>query len=92
MEEKGAGKLGFKFGVVNHSDADIGDLTLAVQVTTTAAKPEDPPFAEFEVKVQKLGPQELKEVTAVANTKLRAFELPDWQFIRAQGRVLSPAP
>ena len=92
LSEGGAGKLNVKFGVANHSEADIGDLQLKIKLTTSAAKPEDPPIAEFTSKVPALGPQELKDVTATAQTKLRIYELPDWQFIRAEVEILSPAP
>lgn len=92
LTEGGPGKLSVKFGVANHSEADIGDLTLKVKLTTSAAKPEDPPIAQFEAKVPALGPQELKDVSATAATKLRIYELPDWQFIRAEVEITSPAP
>ena len=92
LSEKGAGKLSVKFVVVNHSEADLGDLTLKIRLVTTASKPEDPPITEFEAKVPALGPQEIKDVSAEASTKLRIYELPDWQFIRAQVEILAPAP
>ena len=92
ISETAPGKLNIKFAVVNHSEADIGDLTLKIRLVTTAAKPEDPPITEFEAKVPSLGPQEIKDVSAAATTKLRIYELPDWQFIRAQVQILSPAP
>lgn len=87
LSEKGAGKLAVKFAVVNHSEADIGDLPMKIRLTTTAAKPEDPPILEFDAKVPQLGPQEMKEVTAMGTTKLRVYELPDWQFIRATAEI-----
>jgi hypothetical protein len=84
--------LKITFGVVNHSDADIGDLGLHVKLVTSAAKPEDPPIAEFDAKVPSLGPQENKDVSVIVPTKLRIYELPDWQFLRAQFEITSPAP
>jgi len=90
MSEQAPGKIAIKFAVVNHSDADIGDLGLKIRLITTAAKKEDPPITEFEVKVPKLGPQELKDVTGTGATKLRIYELPDWQFIRAAAEITSP--
>ena len=90
--EQGAGKLKITFAVVNHSEADIGDLGLKIKLLTTAAKPEDPPVAEFDAKVPSLGPQENKDVTVTVPTKLRIYELPDWQFLRAQFEITSPAP
>src|SRR6266851_1473852 len=84
LTEAAAGKLSVKFAVVNHSEADIGDLAVKVKLTTTAAKPGDQPVAEFDAKVPSLGPQEIKDVSASATTKLRIYELPDWQFLKAE--------
>jgi hypothetical protein len=92
ISETSPGKLNVKFAVVNHSEADIGDLTLKIKLVTTASKPEDPPLTEFEAKVPALGPQEIKDVSATAATKLRIYELPDWQFIRAEVEITAPAP
>jgi hypothetical protein len=92
ISETAAGKLNIKFVVINHSEADIGDLTLKIRLVTTAAKPEDPPITEFEAKVPGVGPQEIKDVSAMATTKLRIYELPDWQFIKAEVEITSPAP
>jgi hypothetical protein len=92
LSEMGSGKIVVKFAVINHSDADIGDLVLNVKLTTTAAKPEDPPITQFEAKVPALGPREIKDVSASASTKLRIYEMPDWQFIRAEAEITSPAP
>ena len=92
LGEGGTGKLSVKFVVVNHSDADIGDLGLHVKLFTTADKPEDPAFVEFDAKVPSLGPKEVKDVDASASTKLKVYEIPDWQFIRAEVQITSPAP
>ncbi len=43
ITESGAGKLKITFAVINHSEADIGDLGLKVTLTTSAAKPGDAP-------------------------------------------------
>lgn len=90
-EEK-EGNLKVQFGVVNHSSADIGDLQLRVVVTTNVAKPDDPPIGEFKVTVKDVGPNELKDVTGIMPTKLKVYELPDWQFLRAKFEILSPPP
>jgi hypothetical protein len=92
INEKSAGKLDIKFAVINHSQADIGDLKMKVKLITTASKPEDPPIAEFEATVPALGPMEVKDGTGTATTKLRVYEMPDWQFIKAQAEITSPAP
>jgi hypothetical protein len=92
LSEAGGGKLKIKFIVVNHSEADIGDLGVKVRLTTGSAKPDDPPIAEFNAKIPALGPEELQDVTATVSTKLRIYELPDWQFIKAEFEITSPQP
>jgi hypothetical protein len=92
LAEAGGGKLRVKFAVVNHSEADIGDLGVKVRLTTSSAKPDDPPIAEFQVKVPALGPEEIQDVMATAPSKLRVYELPDWQFLKAEFEITSPQP
>jgi hypothetical protein len=92
LSEAGGGKLKIKFVVVNHSQADIGDLGVKVRLSTSSTKPGDPPIAEFEAKVPSLGPEEIEDVTATVATKLRVYELPDWQFIKAEFEITSPQP
>ena len=91
MSEAGPGKLRIKFSVINHSEADIGDLGLKVTLTTTAAKPGEEPIATFDAQVPALGPQETKDVTVTVPTKMRIYELPDWQFLRGEFAITSPA-
>ena len=92
LSEAGGGKLKVKFAVVNHSEADIGDLGVKVRLTTSSAKPDDPPIAVFDVKVPALGPEEIQDVSATVPSKLRIYELPDWQFLRAEFEITSPQP
>ena len=92
LSEAGTGKLKIKFSVINHSEADIGDLGLKVTLTTTAAKPGDEPVAVFDAMVPSVGPQDTKDVTVTVPTKLRIYELPDWQFLRGEYEITSPAP
>jgi hypothetical protein len=92
MEESGSGRLKVTIGVVNHSQADLGDVAFKIKLTTTAAKPEDPPIAEFEGKVSRLGPLEMKDMSTTVPLKLRLYELPDWQFLRVQYEITSAPP
>lgn len=92
MEESGAGKLKVTFVVINHSAADIGDLGLKIKLTTTAAKPDDPPIAVFDTLIASIGPHESKDVSVTVPTKMRIYELPDWQFLRGEFEITSPAP
>jgi hypothetical protein len=92
LAEAGPGKLKVRFAAINHSEADLGELVVKVKLVTFNAKPEDPPVAEFETKIASLGPLEVRNEEATAPTKLRVYELPDWQFLRAQFEITSPAP
>ena len=90
ITEKSPGRLVVEFAVVNHSEADLGDLKLKVDLTTTAAKPGEPPLISFPAQVSSLGPSEMKNVTVEVPTKLRAYELPDWQFLIANFEITEP--
>jgi|SRR5579863_6386 len=90
INERSPGKLVVQFGVVNHSEADIGDVKLKVNVTTSVAKPGEPPLFSFPAQVSSLGPSEMKSVTVDVPTKLRAYELPDWQFLIANFEITDP--
>ena len=84
-------KAQIKFLVVNHSGAELGDLTLAITLKPSIAKPEDKPVAVFTVKVASLRPYEARELETSVKSELRAYELPDWQFLRAEFEITAPA-
>ncbi len=90
ITETKPGTLQVKFAVVNHSDADVGNIEMNVNLRPTTAKPEDPPLASFKARVDGLGPEDLKEVTVDVPTKLRAYELPDWQFLTTDFEITEP--
>jgi len=90
LDEKGAGKLEIRFALINHSEADLGDITLQVNVRATTARPGDPPLFSFPATVRGVGPGDVKDVTVEVPTKMRVYELPDWQFLRADFTVTSP--
>jgi hypothetical protein len=92
LAESKPGELDVKFVAINHSEADLGDLDLTIRLKTTASKPDDPPVTEFQAKVPSLGPLEIRDIGAKLKTKLRIYELPDWQFMRADFDITSPAP
>jgi hypothetical protein len=68
--------------VVNHSGADLGDISARVDLKAVTSK-EQEPVGTFSFKVS-LGPYESKDLKAPLTTKLRVYELPDWQFLRAE--------
>lgn len=90
ITEKSPGKLQVRFAVTNHSDADIGNIVMNVNLRASTAKPTDPPLASFNARVEGLGPEDLKEVTADVPTKLRVYELPDWQFLTSDFQITEP--
>jgi hypothetical protein len=90
VNEKSPGHLEVRFGVVNHSEADLGEVKMDVNLRTTAAKPGEPPLVSFSAKVPALGPAELKPVTIDVPTALRVYELPDWQFLKADFQLIEP--
>jgi len=54
-----------------------------VELRATNAAPGAAAIGVIEVSVPSLGPYESKELSAPLKTALRAYELPDWQFLRA---------
>ena len=72
-----------KFLVVNHSSGEIGGFDLEVQVRTKNAKPEEPALFTVKAPIRSIGPWESKDFTVPASTTLRAYEMPDWQFLTA---------
>ena len=92
LSENVKGKLKVDFAIVNHSTADIADLGLNVTLKPVTAAAEEPGFCTFTLKAPSLPPSELVKVEAECPTKLRVYELPDWQFIRPVYQITSPAP
>ncbi|MCZ2150513.1 MAG: hypothetical protein LC126_22400 [Bryobacterales bacterium] len=83
-------KLEVHLIVINHSAAELPELKLAVNLRPTTAAPDSDPISTFTVKVPPLGAFESKDLKAEAVTKLRAYEFPDWQFLKADFQVVSP--
>jgi hypothetical protein len=92
LVESKPGEVEVKIAVVNHSEADLGDLDFNIRLRTSTSKPEDPPVGTLQVKVAGLGPLEIRDVSAKIPSKLRVYELPDWQFLRGDFDITSPAP
>lgn len=75
-----------KFIIVNHSAGEIAPFDLELQVRAKNAKTDE---ALFTVKTPVSGvlPFEAKDMTIPVKTSLRAYELPDWQFITATFQI-----
>jgi len=78
------------FVVVNHSGAEISDLAANVNLWARTAKSDEEAVGTFSFKVPSLGPYESKDLSGPLNTKLRVYELPDWQNLTAEIQITSP--
>jgi hypothetical protein len=70
--------------LVNHSGAELTQLSGSISLTTTTAKAGAEPIAAFPFTIASIGPYEAREITAPLKTRLRAYEMPDWQFLKAE--------
>ena len=89
VTENASKKLKANYVLVNHSGAELPDLELTVSLRA-AGKDGGAPICTFKAKVAGLGPYESKDLVAIVPTNLRAYELPDWQFLRAEFDVTGP--
>ena len=71
-----------EFVVINHSGADLGDIGLKADLKAITAHDQQT-VGTFEFKTS-LNAYESKDVKVPLATKLRVYELPDWQFLRAE--------
>jgi len=79
-----------RFLVVNHSPDDITDLGGNVTIWGRTQKSDEESVGTFSFKLADLGPYAAKELAAPMNTKLRVYELPDWQNVTAEVQLTSP--
>ncbi|MBI3681062.1 MAG: zinc ribbon domain-containing protein [Acidobacteria bacterium] len=83
-------RLQVRLVIINHSTAELPDIQLRVNLRPVDARPQQEPISTFTVKVPGLSAHESKDLSAEATTKLRAYEFPDWQFLKADFEVVSP--
>jgi hypothetical protein len=79
-----------RFVVVNHSDADITDLAGTVNIWGRTAKSEEEAAGSFSFKMASLKPNESQEAVAPLSTKLKVYELPDWQNVSTEVQITAP--
>lgn len=80
-----------KFIVVNHSSGEIPDLEANVTLWASTSRSDEDSVGSFSFKINNLGPDESKEMTEPLKTKLKMYELPDWQNATADVQITSPA-
>ncbi len=79
-----------KFVVVNHATTDLEDLTANVTLWASTSRSEEDSIGTFTFKLSHIGPNEAKEITTPLKTKLRVYELPDWQNATAEVQITGP--
>jgi len=77
-------KAKMQFIVVNHSAADLPELKMQITVKAGGKVLFEIPFT-----VSSLGPYESKEFSTPIQTALKEYELPDWQFVKADFTITS---
>jgi hypothetical protein len=78
------------FIVVNHSSNELDDLDATVTLWASTSRSEEDAIGTFTFKLRSIGANESKELTAPLNTKLKFYELPDWQNATAEVQITSP--
>lgn len=90
LSEDSKKKTQARFLVVNHSGAEIAQLAGKAILMGRSAKGGEAPVGGFQIQVPSLAPYEARELTVVVETSLRAYELPDWQYLSVQLEITSP--
>jgi hypothetical protein len=78
-----------KFNLTNHSDADLSGLAGNVTIWGRTQKSEEDAVGTFSFSTD-VGPQTTREVTAPLTTKLKIYELPDWQNVTTDLQITAP--
>jgi hypothetical protein len=77
-----------KFVITNHADDEIAGLSGSVAIVGRGDK-SGQAVAGFSFTTT-LGPEESKDLTTSLTTKLKAYELPDWQFAQPMLQITGP--
>jgi hypothetical protein len=81
-----------KFVVVNHASTEVSGLSAIVTLWASTSRSEEDSVGSFAFNLEGIGPYESKEVSAPFNTKLKMYELPDWQNATPEIQITSPQP
>ena len=82
-------KTAVMFVIVNHSEADISGLAGNVTVFASTKKSEEDAQGTFSFTTN-LGPFAMREMIVPLNTKLKIYELADWQNITTDIQITAP--
>lgn len=79
-----------RFVVVNHSPNELDDLSATVTLWASTSRSEEDSVGTFTFKVPALTPYSAKELNSPLVTKLKFYELPDWQNATPEIEITSP--
>lgn len=75
--------------VINHSEADLSGLAGNVTIWGRTQKSEEDAEGTFTFNIN-LRPFEAREIEQPLNTKLKIYELPDWQNVTTDVQITAP--
>jgi len=79
IQEHSGGNVRIDFVVVNHSAADLPQLTMEVRLVSGGRE-----YFIIPVQIPSIGPYESKDMSTSVKTNLKPYELPDWQLVQAK--------
>jgi hypothetical protein len=80
------------FIVVNHSSAPVSGLEGTVNLLAGTSRSDEDQIGSFNLVADVIPANGSKEMSAPLKTKLKPYELPDWQNASAEVQITSPAP
>ena len=73
--------------VINHSGAEISDVTVFVTLRAANAKQGQPPLCRFSFRAPAVGPFESKEMTSPIEKLSKSISLPEWQDLKSEIQI-----
>jgi hypothetical protein len=79
-----------RFLVTNHSESSLSTLAGNVTIWAGTKRSDEDAQGTFSFSTA-IGPYDTKELTAPFNTKLKIYELPDWNVINTDLQITAPS-
>jgi len=76
-----------KFLVVNHSASSVSPFSANVTLWAGTSRSDEDAVGSFTFKAETLEPYGSKELSAPLKTKMKAYEMPDWQNVTAELQI-----
>jgi hypothetical protein len=80
-----------QFVVVNHSGREINDMAASVTLWASDSRSEEDAVGTFKFSLPSLRSNEAKDLSSPLQTKMKMYELPDWQNMTAEITITSAA-